>query len=599
MKKITLVVLSVLLLMATFSTHLLYAQESTQAAFQAFERGYMIWRGDTSGVWVLFNDAWQARYFPQSEYENLPDNPITSPEPVGLFKPVNGFGRVWGNFAEVREALGWAIAPEQGYTANFRPASYTAGGLAQTAVNIPNGRDIVIREDDTWQFDDSTPRAFSSLRSGTVFSATLQAFERGYMMWWSETGTVWVLRDTSNQVILYDSLSYGALPDNPVTEAPPDGMIKPIMGLGKVWGNFPEMREALGWATGPEQSYQVTFERLTPPEGYEMLFFGMVSHADFGSIVIWGSEWYIEGPELPSSTFTPQPPTCTPRADWPVYTVRAGDTLYRIAQRTGSTVDALVLASCLSDPNQLYVGQELRVPTLPPAPTVTSPPVAGTLTYVNGLGQYAFNYPADWYIRPVRADGAHITLTSYDPVTRNPSAGEFASEPNLVRIDFYVEASAHSTLEAWMDDHNVHRDTIYTHIVAEDWWTLPTGQRAARLRLEGTSIESGEHTSWSEFYTLINGNIIKGLGLGARFDEIVYSVQALVAPPAEAPPASGTTTYTSMSNSFTLSHDLPPAYCPRDTPVSSRSRCTSRTGGSPKRLLYSRLKWDASLYPTR
>src|SRR6266700_1637822 len=33
--------------------------------------------------------------------------------------------------------------------------------------------------------------------------------------------------------------------------------------------------------------------------------------------------------------------------------------------------------------------------------------------------------------------------------------------------------------------------------------------------------------------------------------------------------------------------------------ASSRSRCTSRIGGTPKRLLYSRLKWEASWYPTR
>ena len=33
--------------------------------------------------------------------------------------------------------------------------------------------------------------------------------------------------------------------------------------------------------------------------------------------------------------------------------------------------------------------------------------------------------------------------------------------------------------------------------------------------------------------------------------------------------------------------------------AASRSRCTSRIGGTPKRLLYSRLKWEASWYPTR
>ncbi len=38
---------------------------------------------------------------------------------------------------------------------------------------------------------------------------------------------------------------------------------------------------------------------------------------------------------------------------------------------------------------------------------------------------------------------------------------------------------------------------------------------------------------------------------------------------------------------------------PAPSRASSRSRCTSRIGGTPKRLLYSRLKWEASWYPTR
>lgn len=55
-----------------------------------------------------------------------------------------------------------------------------------------------------------------------------------------------------------------------------------------------------------------------------------------------------------------------------VYTVQAGDTLWEIAQRTGTTVRTLARLNGLRDPDRLYPGQRLRIPKLPTAP---EPPV--------------------------------------------------------------------------------------------------------------------------------------------------------------------------------------------------------------------------------
>ncbi|MCA9959010.1 MAG: LysM peptidoglycan-binding domain-containing protein [Chloroflexota bacterium] len=44
------------------------------------------------------------------------------------------------------------------------------------------------------------------------------------------------------------------------------------------------------------------------------------------------------------------------------YTVVAGDTVTNIAQRFGVTVDAIILANGLQNPNQLSVGQVLLIP---------------------------------------------------------------------------------------------------------------------------------------------------------------------------------------------------------------------------------------------
>src|SRR5689334_12517162 len=73
----------------------------------------------------------------------------------------------------------------------------------------------------------------------------------------------------------------------------------------------------------------------------------------------------------PSSTAQPltnQPPCET--VNWPIYTVLSGDTLGSIAQRTGTTVSALTTANCMSNPDSLTVGQQLRVPVIP-APKAT------------------------------------------------------------------------------------------------------------------------------------------------------------------------------------------------------------------------------------
>lgn len=67
---------------------------------------------------------------------------------------------------------------------------------------------------------------------------------------------------------------------------------------------------------------------------------------------------------------------CATRTDWPVYYVVSGDTLADIAQRSASTVNDLATANCLANANNIFVGQQLRVPRIPatatPYPVPTS-----------------------------------------------------------------------------------------------------------------------------------------------------------------------------------------------------------------------------------
>jgi murein DD-endopeptidase MepM/ murein hydrolase activator NlpD len=56
-----------------------------------------------------------------------------------------------------------------------------------------------------------------------------------------------------------------------------------------------------------------------------------------------------------------QEPAVTPEN--PVYVVQAGDTLFRIAQRFDTTVEAIAAANDLEDPSLIRVGQRLVIPT--------------------------------------------------------------------------------------------------------------------------------------------------------------------------------------------------------------------------------------------
>lgn len=59
-------------------------------------------------------------------------------------------------------------------------------------------------------------------------------------------------------------------------------------------------------------------------------------------------------------------------ADPTVHVVRRGDTLYSLGRRYGTTVNAIVRANSLRNPNWIYVGQRLVIPGTTAAPSYSS-----------------------------------------------------------------------------------------------------------------------------------------------------------------------------------------------------------------------------------
>jgi hypothetical protein len=102
-------------------------EQTLWSAGQHLEHGLMIWLDQlhedhiyvltygatrTSGDWQVYEDTWR---------EGDPVSGELAP-PERLFEPIRGFGRLWREELGGPDAsLGWALAPEQGYTGLIQP----------------------------------------------------------------------------------------------------------------------------------------------------------------------------------------------------------------------------------------------------------------------------------------------------------------------------------------------------------------------------------------------------------------------------------------------------------------------------------------------
>ncbi|MCC7451542.1 MAG: hypothetical protein IT324_29300 [Anaerolineae bacterium] len=123
--------------------------ETLNVAYQRFEHGFMIWNSKTGEVRVYIGDSGGTmQNFLQGEYSAAPDNPIQDAPPAGQVKPVNAFGRVWGNFDSIRRALGWALGPEQAHTLTLHFGTQQPG--TDITFDLPDGRTIHVLGN-TWR----------------------------------------------------------------------------------------------------------------------------------------------------------------------------------------------------------------------------------------------------------------------------------------------------------------------------------------------------------------------------------------------------------------------------------------------------------------
>jgi serine/threonine-protein kinase len=90
------------------------------------------------------------------------------------------------------------------------------------------------------------------IQEGTNTTAE-QPFQRGSMLFFDPRTAIWVF--VGGETGAWYRFEESSLQDKPTpTPAPPpgDGLYVPVRGFGLVWAYNPDIREQLGYATGPE-----------------------------------------------------------------------------------------------------------------------------------------------------------------------------------------------------------------------------------------------------------------------------------------------------------------------------------------------------------
>ncbi len=123
---------------------------NTWGVMEHFEHGLMLWFQEGGRTYVLLEDS--SVFKPYQEVIDGQGLPLPGPDPglvppPGLFQPVLGFGKFWRGLVPgsewVRERLGWAVAPEVGYSALWQ-CNTSSGDSARCYATGPRDEIIVL-----------------------------------------------------------------------------------------------------------------------------------------------------------------------------------------------------------------------------------------------------------------------------------------------------------------------------------------------------------------------------------------------------------------------------------------------------------------------
>ena len=98
------------------------------------------------------------------------------------------------------------------------------------------------------------------LTRGYVHAAYMP-FEGGHMLWRGDTNEIYVLYTDGTYQAYEDTWVEGEIVE--IEESPPQGLVAPRRGFGKLWATQLDVRDKLGWATAEELGYTMLLETVS------------------------------------------------------------------------------------------------------------------------------------------------------------------------------------------------------------------------------------------------------------------------------------------------------------------------------------------------